>query len=316
MRCAFEQEQHRSGLRLALAATGALAVALLVAGHAAPASAATLDRVKAGGKLTLGYRTDAQPFSYRDSSGAPAGYSVALCQKIAGQVKTELGLSTLSVEWVPVTVPDRFSDVQQGKIDLLCGGASATLTRMKEVSFSIPIFPGGIGALLRADSPALLRELLTGAPPLSHPVWRGSPARTFLEKKTFAVVKGTTSEPWLAGRLKQFEIDAGVTAVESYDAGVQRVLDRKADVLFGDRAILLLAEKRNVPEDLLVIDRLFTYEPIALGFSRGDEDLRLLVDRTLSRIYRSEEFGSLYSKWFGSLGENEATFFQQSALPE
>jgi beta-glucosidase len=89
-----------------------------------------------------------------------------------------------------------------------------------------------------------------------------------------------------------------------------------ADVLFGDRAILLQAEKRNVPEDLLVIDRLFTYEPIALGFSRGDEDLRLLVDRTLSRTYRSEELGSLYSKWFGSLEGGEVTFFQQSALPE
>ena len=66
----------------------------------------------------------------------------------------------------------------QGKIDLLCGAASATLTRMKEVSFSIPIFPDGIGALLRADSPEPLRDLLIGAPPLSHPVWRGSPART------------------------------------------------------------------------------------------------------------------------------------------
>jgi ABC-type amino acid transport substrate-binding protein len=284
--------------------------------HAASASAATLDRVKAAAKLTLGYRIDAQPFSYRDSSGAPAGYSVALCKKIADQVKTELGLSTLSVEWVPVRVPDRFSDVQQGKIDLLCGGASATLTRMKEVSFSIPIFPGGIGALLRADSPGPLRDLLTGAPPLTHPVWRGSPARTFLEKKTFAVVKGTTSEPWLAGRLKQFEIDASVMAVESYDAGIQRVLDRKADVLFGDRAILLAAATRNASEDLLVLDRLFTYEPIALGFARGDEDLRLLVDRTLSRTYRSKELGPLYSKWFGSLEEGEVTFFQRSALPE
>jgi polar amino acid transport system substrate-binding protein len=241
---------------------------------------------------------------------------VTLCQKIADQVKAELGLPTLSVEWVPVTVPDRLSDVQQGKIDLLCGAASATLTRMKEVSFSIPIFPGGIGALLRADSPSRLRDLLTGAPPLSHPVWRGSPALTFLEKKTFAVVKGSTSEPWLAGRLKQFEIDASVVVIENYDAGVQRVLDRKADVLFGDRAILLQAAKRNASEDLFVLDRLFTYEPIALGFARGDEDLRLLVDRTLSRTYRSKELGPLYSKWFGSLEEGEATFFQQSALPE
>jgi ABC-type amino acid transport substrate-binding protein len=130
------------------------------------------------------------------------------------------------------------------------------------------------------------------------------------------VVKETTSEPWLAGRLKQFEIDASVVVVENYDAGVQRVLDRKADVLFGDRAILLQAAKRNVSEDLQVIDRLFTYEPIALAFSRGDEDLRLLVDRTLSQLYRSKELGPLYSKWFGSLEQGEITFFQQSALPE
>src|SRR5205807_6701041 len=102
-----------------------------------------------------------------------------------------------------------------------------------------------------------------------------------------------------------FQVDAGLMTVENYGAGMQRVLDRKADVLFGDRAILLQAAKRNVSEDLLVLDRLFTYEPIALGFSRGDEDLRLLVDRTLSRIYRSKELGSLYSKWFGSLEESE-----------
>jgi ABC-type amino acid transport substrate-binding protein len=316
MGCTVKREQHGSAVRLIVVTVGLLIAALLTAVHMSPAAAATLDRVKAAGKLTLGYRTDAQPFSYRDSSGGPAGYSVTLCQKIADQVKAELGLPTLSVEWVPVTVPDRLSDVQQGKIDLLCGAASATLTRMKEVSFSIPIFPGGIGALLRADSPSRLRDLLTGAPPLSHPVWRGSPALTFLEKKTFAVVKGTTSEPWLAGRLKQFEIDASVVVIENYDAGVQRVLDRKADVLFGDRAILLQAAKRNASEDLFVLDRLFTYEPIALGFARGDEDLRLLVDRTLSRTYRSKELGPLYSKWFGSLEEGEATFFQQSALPE
>jgi ABC-type amino acid transport substrate-binding protein len=91
MHCAFKQEQHRSPVRVTLVAIGLLTAAVLTAVHTAPASAATLDRVKAAGKLTLGYRTDAQPFSYRDSSGAPAGYSVALCQKIADQVKPNWG---------------------------------------------------------------------------------------------------------------------------------------------------------------------------------------------------------------------------------
>jgi ABC-type amino acid transport substrate-binding protein len=68
--------------RIRLAALGAavLAATLLAAG---PASAATLDQVKQAGKLMLGYRSDATPFSYRDNTGKPAGYTVALCQKIA-----------------------------------------------------------------------------------------------------------------------------------------------------------------------------------------------------------------------------------------
>ena len=35
----------------------------------AEAAAGTLDRVTQAGKITLGYRTDARPFSYRDESG-------------------------------------------------------------------------------------------------------------------------------------------------------------------------------------------------------------------------------------------------------
>lgn len=128
------------------------------------ASAATLDRIKQAGKITFGYRTDARPFSYQDESGKATGYSADLCQRIAEEAKTELGLSSLAVEWVPVTLQDRFDVVQQGKVDLLCGADTATLTRRKTVSFSIPVFPDGLGALLRADAQPHLAEVLTGQP--------------------------------------------------------------------------------------------------------------------------------------------------------
>jgi ABC-type amino acid transport substrate-binding protein len=309
------RRQKSESRRWYLLRIASLAVAVVAFAQAASA-AATLDRVRQTGKLALGYRTDAQPFSYRDEAGKPAGYSVALCQKIADQVKAELGLSSLTVEWVPVTLADRFDNVKEGKIDLLCGADSLTLARMKEVSFSIPIFEGGIGAMLRADAPPPLQELLAGAPPPSHPIWRGTPARTFLEKKTFSVVAGTTSESWLAGRLKAFQIDASVAPVPNYTAGIQRLLDRRSDVLFGDRAILLESAKRSASEDLIVLDRLFTYEPFALTFGRGDEDLRLVVDRTLSRLYGSAEFRGLYADWFGKPDEAAVTFFRLNKLPE
>ena len=131
----------------------AVAMAVLAAALAPLAQAAgTLDRIKASGRIALGYRADARPFSYKDDAGRPAGYSVALCLKVADQVKAELGIPALAVDWVPVTVDDRFQAVRDGKVDLLCGAETATLARRKDVSFSIPTFPGVIGAIVRSTA--------------------------------------------------------------------------------------------------------------------------------------------------------------------
>ena len=121
-------ERHTGHRARIAGAVAALALALpLIA--AAPGSAATLDKIKEASTINLGYRADARPFSFRDDAGAAAGYSVDLCQKIADQVKAELKLEKLTINWVPVTAEDRFNAVQQGKVDLLCGADSTTLPR-------------------------------------------------------------------------------------------------------------------------------------------------------------------------------------------
>ena len=302
-------------ISIAMMAIACLAVALLPAAVAAAESDATLNRIRAGGKLTLGYRTDGRPFSYRDESGNAAGYAVEVCKRIAEQVKTDAGAPTLAVEWIPVTIEDRFRAVQDGKVDLLCAPDTATLSRRKDFGFSIPVFPGGVGAMLRSDASFRLRQVLSkGAP--TGPFWRASPAQ-ILEKQTFAVVKDSTAEQWLAGRSEQLQIDAKVVPVASYDAGVQAVLDRRANVFFADRAILLDAAKRSASgRNLVVLDRRFTYSPLVLTLARGDEDFRLLVDRALSRLFASDAFPSMYAKWFGEPGDYARNFFQMNAVPE
>jgi putrescine:ornithine antiporter len=307
--------QGSRGRRPSIASFAVAFFGLVLLAHVAPASAGSLDRVREAGKLTLGYRVDARPLSYQDESGKPAGYSVALCEKIAEEVKTELGLSTLNVEWVPVSGEERFRAVQEGRIDLLCGTEDATLARRKEVAFSIPIYLAGMGAVLREDAPRGLRNVLEGRKRILM-IWRANPAE-ILEKQTFSVVAGSRGEQWLNSRLEKFQIDAKVVPVESYEAGVQAVLERKADVFFAEHNILLDAVKRSAaPEELNVLDRRFTYASLALAVPRGDEDFRLLADRTLSRLYGSAEFGSLYAQWFGEADEDTLKFFQMIALPE
>jgi putrescine:ornithine antiporter len=65
-----------------------------------------------------------------------------------------------------------------------------------------------------------------------------------------------------------------------------------------------------------VLDRHFTSEPIAFALKRGDEDFRLAVDRSLSRLFRSGDFAALYAKWFGKPDREALDFFRLSALPE
>jgi polar amino acid transport system substrate-binding protein len=216
-----------------------------------------------------------------------------------------------------MTIDDRFAAVQQGKVDLLCGADIETLSRRKEVSFSLPIYPSGIGALLAADADPELEVILERVSAPTKPIWRGSPAQTLLAQQTFSVVANTRAVEWLRERADAFDIAATIVPVDSYEAGIQRLINGTSDVFFGDRAILLEAAKR-IPEahGLTLLDRRFTNEPVALVLARGDDDFRLAVDQKLSTLIRSEAFRGLYSRWFGEFDQNTARFFRDTVLPD
>jgi polar amino acid transport system substrate-binding protein len=289
--------------------------AALPAIHAQAPAGRTLARIADAGRITFGYRMDARPFSYGEQSGNPGGYSVALCQQVANAVRTRIRKNNLAVEWVAVSAQDRYNALQQGTIDLLCGADTITLERRASIAFSIPIFPGGTGVMLRSDAPLRLKDVLSGKGQTFRPTWRAQ-ASDVLRSRAFAVVSGTTSDKWLQQRIKDLQVVTVASPVASYEAGVDAVLGRRADALFGERAILLDAARRNNSKDLIVLDRLFTYEPLALAMAPNDDEFRLLVDRTLSRFYASGELGGLYTIWFGEPDESAFTFFRWNTIQE
>jgi ABC-type amino acid transport substrate-binding protein len=275
-----------------------------------PATRGTLDRVRARGKLVLGYYTHAQPMSYRAVSGSAAGYAVTLCRKVADEVKVALRQQQLAVEWVPLTPATGMQAVQQGKIDLLCGSDAASLTHRANVSFSLPIFPGGISALLRADAPKALQTVLNERPAPYRPIWRASPFSP-IQHKTLSVVAGTPAVDWAKDRASKLDLIATLDTVDSYETGVTKVFERDSDVLFGDRAILLgLARRSAAASKLRVLPRHYTYEPLALALARNDDDFRLVVDRALTRFYASPQFGDAYMSVFGPPDAETIEYFR------
>jgi putrescine:ornithine antiporter len=186
------------------------------------------------------------------------------------------------------------------------------LTNLKDVDFSIPIFPGGIGAVLRATAPIGLKEVLSGRPP-SGPLWRGYPAQ-IIEKQTLSAVEGP-GEKWLKDKLSELQLTAEVVPVKSYDEGIQRVLDGVLR-LFADGLSADAVRRGPSRDELVVLKREFTYAPIALALERGDADFRLVVDQALSQIFHSQKFHDLYAKWFGEPDQSADAFFRLSTLPE
>jgi ABC-type amino acid transport substrate-binding protein len=161
-----------------------------------------------------------------------------------------------------------------------------------------------------------LRSLLAGEVQTSYPVWRAS-ANQVLQARAFAAVQDTTGEAWLTARIRDLQIVADVVRVSSYEAGVKAVLDHKADAFFGERALLLEAGNHQVfSSDLLIVARLFTYEPLALATPRNDDDFRLLVDRVLSGLYASGGIRDIYTRSFGAPDEQMLAFLAWHTLPE
>ena len=77
-----------------------------------------------------------------------------------------------------------------------------------------------------------------------------------------------------------------------------------------------ISQRPPAAGQLQVIERNFTREPIALALPRGDDAFRLLVDRTLSHLYRSKEFAALYTAHFGAPSALAVEFFRAAALPD
>ena len=158
--------------------------------------------------------------------------------------------------------------------------------------------------MVRSDSPKRLRNILERrGSGRTRPTWRAV-ALNILREQIFAAVPGTTAERWIEERGDEFNVQFHVEPMSGYEAGIQAVLDGKASAFFAERAILLDAVKNHKSaDDLMVLDRQYTYERLALPIQRGDEDFRLLVDRALSKQFESAGYQGTYAKWFGKPDE-------------
>ena len=261
----------------------------------------TLKTINDSNSISIGYRTDAPPFSFENENGNPQGYSVELCQRIASAIKNHLNLSDLKINYVPLGANERIEAVTSGKVDIECGNTTVTLGRRAEVDFTLMTFVTG-GGLLSKKSAAI-----------------GSIGD--LNGKKVGVIEGTTTAVALNEHLKSNFIDATVVLINDRIEGKQKLDAGEIDALASDRAVLIgqVLGSDDIAQYAISND-LFSYEPFAMTLRRNDPDFRLVADSALARIFEGSQIVAIYEKWFGKAGVRPSpmlmTMYRIQALPD
>lgn len=258
---------------------------LVLACHASPALAidvltGTLKKVSDSRSVTLGFRENSLPFSFRDAAGHPVGYAIDLCMEVVDAIGKEIGRTDLAVRFEPVTSETRIGALTSGKIDLECGSTTANAARRKEVAFS-PITYFSATKLL---------------------VKRGSAIASYrdLAGKTVAVTAGTTNESALRTLIARSNLSATIVTGRDHAESFTMVKDGRADALGLDDVLLygLMAAAGAEGASYTVLADKLSFDPYGLMFRKEDPQLTSVVNGAFERLAETRELRWIYERWF------------------
>ena len=248
-------------------------------------SSPTLERIAETGEFRIGFVPDAPPMSFLDQNGNAVGYSIDLCRQIASSIRDELGLEKIDLTFTPlVSMEERLSAVEEGRVDIECGATTVTLSRRERVDFTLMTFITGGAVLSRTARPIDTMD--------------------DIEKKRIAVISGTTTEDALRDFMQVNEITMKLEMIQTHDEGMELLRERRVDGYASDRAMLVGQVFRSADgNDYALTKSVFSFEPYSMMIRRGDTAFRLAADRALASLYRTARIRRLYHNWFGRYGE-------------
>ncbi|VVE36654.1 Glutamate/aspartate import solute-binding protein [Pandoraea pneumonica] len=239
----------------------------------------TLERIRQRGRIELGYRQSAVPFSFVDHKDQPTGLAWALCQKIVPAIQRELAMPQL--ERVPVRVIEQMRAplVKGEAIDIDCAPSTLTAERAEQVAFSVPYYAAHVRLMVRRGSGIGSIDAMRGL--------------------RLVVVQGTTAERLV--RARQAQVGFQLLMARDYDEAFHLLRDRRVQAMALDDVLLQgLRTTTKRPDAFRVVGPPLSDAPeyYALVLRRDDPAFKALVDAALMDIFRSGEMARLQGRWF------------------
>lgn len=244
------------------------------------ANADTLSKIQTAGKIVIGHRESSDPISYI-VAGKPVGYAVDICNQVAAEIKKQLKMPALAIEYKSVTSATRIPEMLAGNIDMECGTTTNSKARQEQVGFSTNYYATEVRMVVKTPTTVKSLDDLNG--------------------KAVATTTGTTSDKYIKMNEKGLAINVqNVYGKDHSDSFSMVASGRAAAFVMDDNILAGLISKSSTPKEFAIVGPVLSSEPYGIMLPKGDAGIKAIADRVVTGMWKSGQMDKLYKKWFQS----------------
>jgi putative glutamine transport system substrate-binding protein len=233
-----------------------------------------LQAIKNRGTLIVGVRYNVPPYDWLNpATGKVEGFDIDVAREIAAAI---LG-SPDKIEFKQAESDSRVAMLKLGDVDLVLATMTITDARKKEIDFSVPYYPAGIGLMVKD----------------------GSPIRGFedLRAKTNCAGQGSAAHENLQAALQKnygwnntevIRLPDTAQCVEALRAG-------RVDYVATDQGILIGLNRSS--SGLKVFPQMLTDEPWGVGVAKDNPQLLSATNDAIKKAFANGKWLALFKKW-------------------
>jgi general L-amino acid transport system substrate-binding protein len=253
-------------MRFAMRHLFAAAVALMTMWSSA--QGATLDDVKARGKLLCGVNAGLKGFAQKGDDGTWAGFDVDYCKALAAAALGDAG----KVEFVGLNAQERFDALKSGKVDVLARNTTWTMERETKLPFRF------VGVSYH-DGQGFIMKTLMGVTSVFN-----------MSSAAICFTNGTTAQANIDDFFKERDMSYTATGFDKPEDAIKAYEDGKCDAYTADQSQLYSVRLRLAkPDDNLILPEVISKEPLGPLVRSGDDQWFNIARWTLFALINAEE---------------------------
>jgi general L-amino acid transport system substrate-binding protein len=232
------------------------------------AQAATLDDVKARGKLNCGVNAGLLGFAEKGADGAWAGIDVDYCKALAAAT---LGDAS-KVEYVPLSAQERFEKLKAGAVDVLSRNTTWTMERETKMPFRF------VGVVYH-DGQGFMVKKLSGVTSVFN-----------MSQASICFVSGTTTQANVEDFFKERDMTFAAKVFDKPEQAIAAFENNECDAYTADQSQLYAIRlKLSKPDDNIILPEVISKEPLGPAVRVGDEQWFNIARWTLFALVDAEE---------------------------